>query len=76
MAWVKPQVEAWTHGVRVLIKIVRNYLQSFKLKWQYLKRTVPRVGTLTGHIEEALREKFFHALFRVEGRSRPNFGNF
>ena len=33
-----------------------------QLKWQYLKRTAPRVGTLMGPIEEALREKFFPAL--------------
>ena len=26
-AWVKPQVEAWAHGVRVLIKISRRHPQ-------------------------------------------------
>ena len=37
-----------------------------QLEWQYLQRTVPTVGTLMGPIEEALREKFFLALFRRE----------
>ena len=39
---------------------------SLQLDWQYLQRTVPRFGTLMGPIEEALREKFFPALFRGE----------
>ena len=34
-----------------------------KLEWQYLQRTSPKVGTPMGPIEEALREKFFPALF-------------
>ena len=66
-AWVKPQVEAWDHGVRVLGKISLRHPQlayaglgmSMQLEWQYLQRTVPGVGTLMGPIEEALREKFF-----------------
>ena len=37
-----------------------------QLEWKYLQRTVPRVGTLIGPIEEALREKFFPALFGGE----------
>ena len=73
-AWVKPQVEAWAHGVRVLAKIARQHPQSayfglgmsLQIKWQYLQRTVPGVGTLMGPIEEALREKLFPALFRGE----------
>ena len=71
-AWVKPQVEAWSHGVRVLGKITRRHTQSaysglvmsLQLKWQYPKRTVPVVGTLMGPIEESLREKSFPVLFR------------
>ena len=63
-AWVKPQVEAWAHGVRVLGKIARQHPKlayvglgmSFQLKWQYLQRTFPGVGTLMGPIEEALRK--------------------
>ena len=35
-------------------------------EWQYLQRTVPRVGTMMGPIEESLREKFFSSLFRGE----------
>ena len=70
-AWVKPQVEAWSHGFRVLGEIARRHPQSanaglgmsFQLKWQYLQRTVPGVGTLIGPIEEAQRDKFFPALF-------------
>ena len=57
-AWVKPQVEAWAHGVRVLAKIARRHPQSvyddfgmlLKLEWQYLQRAVPGVGTLMGLI--------------------------
>ena len=37
-----------------------------QIEWQYLQRTVPGVGTLMGPIEEALREKFFPALFGGE----------
>ena len=39
---------------------------SLQYEWQYLQRTVPRVGTLMGHIEDALREKFFPSLFGGE----------
>ena len=39
---------------------------SLQSEWQYLQRTVPRVGTLMGPIEEALREKFFPSLFGGE----------
>ena len=35
-------------------------------EWQYLRRTVPRVGTLMGPIEETLREKRFPSLFGGE----------
>ena len=42
--WVKPQVEAWAHGVKVLSKISRQQTQlayaglgmSLQLNWQYL----------------------------------------
>ena len=37
-----------------------------QLDSQYLQRTVPGVGTLMGPIQEALREKFFPALFGGE----------
>ena len=71
---MKPQVEAWAHGVRVLFKIARQHSQSayaglvmsLQLKWQYLQRIVPGVGTLMGPIEEALRDKFFPMLFGGE----------
>ena len=70
-AWVKPQVEAWSHEVRFLGKISQQHPQlayaglgmSLQLEWQYLQMTVPGVVTLMGPIEEALREKFFPALF-------------
>ena len=73
-AWIKPQVEAWAHGVRVLAKISQRHPQSaysglgmlLQLEWQYLQRTVPGVGTLMGPIEGALREKFFPALLGGE----------
>ena len=80
-AWVKPQVEAWSHGVRLLAKISRRHPQSayaglvmsLQSEWQYLQRTVPGVGTLMGPIEEALREKFSP---RYSGGRRltPTFG--
>ena len=67
-------MEAWAHGVRVLCKISQQHPLSdnsglgmlLQLKWQYLQTTVPRVGTLMGPIEEALREKFFLAVFGGE----------
>ena len=34
-----------------------------QLEWQYLQRTVPRVGALISPIEEDLRDKFLPALF-------------
>ena len=79
---MKPQVEAWAHGVRVLAKIARRHPQLayadlgmlLQLDWQYLQRNVPRVGTLMGTIEEALRDKFFPSLFRGR-RSQPTFRN-
>ena len=37
-----------------------------QLEWQYLQRNFPGVGTMMGPIEEALREKFFPALFGGE----------
>ena len=72
--WVKPQVEAWSHVFMVLGQISRRQPQSayavlrmsLQPEWQYLKRTVPGVGTLMGPIEEVLREKFFPALFGGE----------
>ena len=78
--WVKPQVEAWAHGVRVLAKIARRYPQSsyavlgmsLQSEWKYLQWTVLGVGILMGPIEEALREKFSLA---IQGgrRSQPTF---
>ena len=73
-AWVKPQVEAWAHGVRVLGKITPRQPQSayaglgmlLQLKWQYLQRTVHGVGTLMDTIEEAIKDKFFPVLFGGE----------
>ena len=73
-AWVKPQVEAWAHGVRVLDKISQRQPQldyaglgmSLQSEWQHLQRTVPGVGTLMVPIEEALRDKFFLSLFGGE----------
>ena len=75
MVRVKPQVEALAQGFRVLGKISRQHPQSayadlgmpLQLKWQYLQRTVPGVGTFMRPVEEALREKFFPSLFRGGG---------
>ena len=74
-------MESWAHGVRVLGKIDQRHPQSsyaslgmsLQLERQYLQRTVSRVDTLIGPIEEALREKFFPALFGGR-RSMPTFG--
>ena len=57
-AWVRPQVEAWSHRVRNLGKIANQYPQlsysglwmSLQLEWKYLPRTVPGVVTIMGHI--------------------------
>ena len=67
-------MEAWAHGVNTLAKIANRYPQSayavlgmsLQLEWQYVKRTVPGVGSLMGPIEDSLREAFFPALFGVE----------
>ena len=72
--WLKPQVDAWDHRVRVLGKIDRQHPQlayiglgmSLKSEWQYLQKTFLGIGTLIGPIEEALREKCFPALFGGE----------
>ena len=69
-----PQVEEWSHRVCTIGKIAKWYPQSYydglgvslQLKWQYLQKTVPGVGTLMGPIEEALGEIFFSALFGGE----------
>ena len=82
-AWVKPQVEAWAYGVRVLGKISQRHPQSayaglgmsLQLEWQYLQNNVPGVGTLMGPFEDALREKFLPALFGG-GISQLSFGSF
>ena len=72
--WVKPKVEEWAHGVRVLGKISRRHPQPayaglvmlLQLEWKYLKRTFPGVGTMMGPIEEALRDNPPPSLFRGE----------
>ena len=54
-AWVKPHVEAWDQGVRVLSKISRLHPQSaftnlgmlLQSEWQYPQRSVP--GTPQRH---------------------------
>ena len=71
---MKPQTEAWAHGVKESAKIARRHSQldytglgmSLQLEWQYLQRTVPGVGTLMGPIEEAVRKKFLPSLFGGE----------
>ena len=71
---MKPQVEAWANGVRVLIKISQQHPQlsyaglgmSLQLECEYLQRSVLGVGTLMGPFEEALREKFFPTIFGGE----------
>ena len=69
-AWMQPQVEAWSHEVRVLGKIVKRHPHLdcsglgvlLQLKWKCLQRTVPRFGTFVGSMEESLRDTFFSAL--------------
>ena len=70
-AWVKTQVEAWAHRVKVLAKIFQRHPQSaynslgmsLQSECHYLQMTFPGVGTLMGPIEEALRKKHFPSLF-------------
>ena len=62
-SWVRPKVEAWDHGFRTLSKIAKLYPQPacvglgmfLQLKWKYLRKNVPGVGTIMGLIEDALR---------------------
>ena len=57
-SWVRPKVEAWDHGFRTLSKIVKQYPQTacsglemfLQLKWKYLQKNVPGVGTIMGLI--------------------------
>ena len=71
---MQTQVEAWAHRLSFLAKIARRHTQSsyaglgmsLQSEWQYLQRTVPRVGTLMAPIEGALRENFFPLLFGGE----------
>ena len=57
-AWVKPQMEAWSQGVKVSSKTAKKHPQSIysglrmllQLKCQYLQSNVPGVGTLMGTI--------------------------
>ena len=59
-------MEAWYHRFHTLYKITKKHPYfyydilgiSIQLKWQYLQRTVPIVGTMVGLIEESLRENF------------------
>ena len=76
--WVKPQVEAWAHGVKVLAKISRRNSHSayaglgmlLQSGWQYLQRTVPGVGTLMGPIV-AGRSKICVQLLQALGTTYP-----
>ena len=73
-AWVLPKVKAWSHGVRTLSKITKQYPQleyvglgvSLQIKCQYLQRTVPGVDTLVDPIEDALILAFFPKMFLGE----------
>ena len=50
--WVKPQVKAWAHGVRVIGKIFQHHPHSvyaslvmpLQLEWQFMQRTVPELA--------------------------------
>ena len=72
--WLRPKVDAWANGVRILAKTAKRYPQSayaglgvsLQLEWQYLQRTVPGVGSLMGPIEDSLRDAFLPALFGGE----------
>ena len=72
---MRPQVEAWSHGVRTLVIISKRNLQSgytvlgmlLHLECQYLQITVPGVGTIMVSIEEALRKTFFPSFLLGEG---------
>ena len=83
VAWVKPQLEAWVHGVRALGKIAQRRPQlsydglgmSLQLDLQYMQTTIPGVGTLMGPIEEDLRETLISSPhYSGGGRSTPTFG--
>ena len=71
---MKPKMEAWAHGVKVLSKISKRHPPSdfselgilLQLEWYYQKRNVPGAGTMMGTIVEALIETFFPAVFRGE----------
>ena len=72
--WVRPKAEAWSQGVRTLAKTVNRYPQSayailgmlLQIKWKYLQRNVPGIGSLMGPIEDSIRYDLLPALFGGE----------
>ena len=56
-AWVKPQVEAWAHGVKVLAKIAQRHPwlayaglgMSLESEWAVPAKDCPRSGNSDGY---------------------------
>ena len=72
--WVKPMVEKWVEGVKLLAKVATKYPQSayagfssyLQAEWQYLCRTVPGVAEQLQPIEDAIRGHLIPALLEVK----------
>ena len=69
-AWILPQVQVWTAGVRALARVAKRYPQtayagfawSLQAEWTYLLRVSERAGPLLAPVEEAIRGEFLPAL--------------
>jgi hypothetical protein len=69
--WIRPQVEKWKEGVRVLAKIAKRFpqtayaglSQSLQSEWQYLQRIAPNCSNDFAAIEHAIQTAFLPALF-------------
>jgi hypothetical protein len=69
--WIRPQVEQWEEGVRVLAKIAKRFpqtayaglSQSLQSEWLYLQRVAPNCSNDFTAIEHAIKTAFLPALF-------------
>ena len=72
---MQPQLEACSHGSRIIYRTLKQHSQSeydilgisLQLECLYLQRTFLRVITLMGPIKESLIETFFPDIFRGGG---------
>ena len=74
-AWLTPQVDKWTQGVKALARVAWRYPQTayaglvwcLQAEWQYLCRVCPGVGEHLRPIEEAPRKDSIPAVLGHKG---------